>query len=64
MGKPKTNKSAQKRFKITKKKKILYRPVHQNHFNAKDSGDQTRGKRGFNVLSSAFKKNIKGVIKI
>jgi len=39
----KTNKSALKRFKIGKKK-IMHRTVHQNHFNAKDKGEETRSK--------------------
>ncbi len=45
MGKPKTRKSITKRFKITKNKKVLFRPMHQDHFNASDSGNETRKKR-------------------
>jgi len=42
----KTKKALLKRVKITGRKKIMKRPPHQNHFNAKDSGNQTRQKRG------------------
>ncbi len=55
MSKLKTNKSLTKRFKITKNKKVLFRPMHQDHFNAKDSGNETRHKRK--------KKNMRGALK-
>lgn len=42
----KTNKFATKRLKLTKKGKVLFRPARQNHFNAKQSGDEKRQKRG------------------
>lgn len=42
----KTNKSLAKRVKITGNKKLLKRSPHQNHFNAKESGNATRGKHG------------------
>jgi ribosomal protein L35 len=41
----KTNKALLKRIKITGTKKIMRRPVNQGHFNAKDSGNETRNKR-------------------
>jgi len=41
----KTNKSILKRVKITGTKKVLRRKTKQNHFNAKETGSQTRGKR-------------------
>lgn len=41
----KTNKATLKRVKITGNKKILRRRANQGHFNAKDSGDDTRHKR-------------------
>ena len=57
----KTNKSITKRFKVTKNKKVLFRPLNQNHFNAKDSGNETRRKRGWKILrGSVAKKIIKG----
>jgi len=42
----KTKKALLKRIKITGSGKIMKRSPHQNHFNAKDSGDATRQKRG------------------
>ena len=54
----KTNKSLTKRFKITKKKKVLFRPMHQDHCNANDSGNQTRRKRSKKKLKGAIAKKI------
>ena len=54
----KTNKSIAKRFKITKNKKVLFRPMHQDHFNAKDSGNQTRRKRRIKKLKGKIAKKI------
>jgi ribosomal protein L35 len=42
----KTKKALRKRIKITGTGKLLKRKPHQNHFNAKESGNRTRGKRG------------------
>ena len=42
----KTNKSWLKRMKVTKNGKVKVRKKGQNHFNAKESGNVTRGKRG------------------
>ncbi|MEK9157609.1 MAG: 50S ribosomal protein L35 [Patescibacteria group bacterium] len=42
----KTNRSLLKRIKITGTGKIMKRHPGQNHFNAKDSGNGTRGKHG------------------
>lgn len=41
----KTIKSIAKRFKITKRGKVLKRAVGQDHFNARESGNVTRYKR-------------------
>lgn len=54
----KTNKSIAKRFKITKNKKVLFRPLHQDHFNAKDSGHETRRKRKTKNLKGKLRKKI------
>ncbi len=51
---PKTNKSFKKRLKVTKKGKILARKPGQNHFNAKESGIKSLGKKGttsFNITT-------------
>lgn len=54
----KTNKSITKRFKITKNKKVLFRFAHQDHFNAKDTGNQTRRKRKIKTLKGALVRKI------
>ena len=54
----KTNKSLTKRFKVTKKKKVIFRHLNQNHFNAKDTGDDTRKKRKSRQLKGKIKKTI------
>ncbi|MEJ0053874.1 MAG: 50S ribosomal protein L35 [bacterium] len=41
----KTNKSYQKRLRVTRTGKVLARKPGQNHFNAKESGSKTMGKR-------------------
>lgn len=55
----KTKKIALKRLKITGSGKVLRRPVHQDHFNAKESGRKTRRKRGFKKAPLANQKKIK-----
>ncbi len=42
----KTNKSYTKRIRVTRKGKLVARKAGQNHFNAKASGAERRGKRG------------------
>lgn len=54
----KTNKSISKRFKVTRNKKVLFRPMHQDHFNAKDTGNQTRRKRKEKILKGAIRRKI------
>lgn len=41
----KTNKSIAKRFRVTKNGKLLKRREGQDHFNARNTGNQTRRKR-------------------
>ncbi len=41
----KTVKSIAKRFKITRRGKVLRRALGQDHFNARESGNTTRYKR-------------------
>ena len=62
MNKLKTNKSLLKRIKITGSKRILKMPLHQSHFNAKESGNKTREKRKMNEMSSSDMKKIKQVM--
>lgn len=54
----KTKQSIAKRFKITKKKKILHRTCGQDHFNARESGKITRNKRRDRQISKSFRKTI------
>jgi ribosomal protein L35 len=58
----KTNKTIAKRFKITKKGKVIKRACGQDHFNARDPGKKIRLKRKDFPISKSFvgviKKNI------
>jgi len=58
----KTIKMATKRLRMTKKGKVLFRASHQNHFNAKQSGDQGRKKRGARNLAGPMSKVFTGVL--
>ncbi len=62
MTKLKTRKALLKRIKITKRRKILHRPIHQGHFNAKESGNKTRSKRKKHQLASVHRKVIKKIL--
>jgi len=59
MSKQKTHKATAKRFRITKNKKVLQRTCSQDHFNARESGNTTRGKRRGHEISKSFHKTIK-----
>ena len=59
MSKQKTRKSVAKRFKITKKGKILKRKAGQDHFNTRESGKITRKKRRDVEISKVLHKTIK-----
>jgi len=54
----KTKKSISKRFKITKTKKLMRRPQHQDHFKAKESGEKRREKRKLKKLRSSIAKQL------
>lgn len=58
----KTKKALLKRVKITGGKKILKRHPNQGHFNAKDSGNQTRKKRGDKNTPRSLLKSSKALI--
>lgn len=53
----KTNKSVQKRIKVTKTGKIMKRSPHQNHFNAKERRSKQISRKGWKEF--AFGKIIK-----
>lgn len=54
----KSKKSIVKRFKITKNKHLMRRPQHQDHFNAKESGNQKRRKKGLKRLEGNLAKKL------
>lgn len=58
----KTPKAIAKRFKITKRGKILIRKGGQDHFNSRESGNVTRGKRRDVSLSKAHAGNVKKLL--
>lgn len=58
----KTHKSISKRFKITKTGKVLKRHEGQDHFNARNTGNQTRRKRRDKTFSSAHRAALKAGI--
>ena len=55
----KTHNAMSKRFKVTKKGKVLKRAAGQDHFNARESGNTTRGKRRDKQQHPAYAKTIK-----
>lgn len=59
MPKMKTKQAVAKRFKITKKGKVMKRTGGQDHFNARESGRVKRNKRRDAQIAKADQKNIK-----
>ncbi len=62
MPKLKTHKSVAKRFKITKKGKVLKKKAGQGHFNARESGKTTRAKRRMTTMSETVDKQLKSLL--
>lgn len=60
----KTPKAIIKRFKITKRGKILRRPVGQDHYLAKKSGNTRRRKRKWIEISKNEAKKIKRLLSL
>jgi ribosomal protein L35 len=58
MPKLKTHKALIKRIKISKGKKVSRRATGQNHYNSKDTGNETRNKRKDVRLFKADEKNV------
>ena len=59
MPKLKTHKSITKRYKLTKNNKLLRKHAGQDHFNARNTGDQTREKRGYEKVDKTNQDTIK-----
>jgi large subunit ribosomal protein L35 len=62
MPKVKTHQGTAKRFTKTKTGKILHRASGQDHFNSRDTGENTMGKRRDSALHRTHKKNINQLI--
>ena len=60
--KTKTKKSFAKRVKVTKNGKLLVRQGGQDHFNSRDTGSVTNGKRRDMGLSDANRRNLKSLL--
>lgn len=58
----KTRKSLKKRFKITKRGKVLKRAAGQDHFRAKKPGSKIRKRRKWILISKSEAKKIKKLI--
>ncbi|MFC1622401.1 50S ribosomal protein L35 [Patescibacteria group bacterium] len=61
--KPKTIKAISKRFKTTKRGKVIKIKSGQNHLNAKERGKTTRQKRNDINLAKSDAKEIKKLLK-
>ena len=59
MPKLKTRKSVAKKVKISGSGKLKTRATGQNHYNSRNTGNQTRAKRKDNDVYDAVAKNIK-----
>ena len=58
----KTNRSFLKRVKITGRGKMMKRPPNQGHFNARESGDGARQKKGRIVAPKSLLKSAKALL--
>lgn len=60
--KMKTKKSFAKRIKVTKTGKLLKRHGGQDHFNARDTGKQTKKKRRDTSMSESYRHSLKSLL--
>lgn len=58
MGKQVTSKSLAKRVRVTRKGKVMRRPLGVNHFKTRKSTGNNRGKRKSRAISEPDMKNI------
>jgi len=62
MPKIKTHQSIVKRYRVTKKGKLMKKKAGQNHFNARESGNITRAKRRRNTTSKTITKQLRSLM--
>lgn len=62
MAKLKTIKAVAKRFKVTKKKKLMKKTTGQGHFNSREPGKVTRNKRRLGSIAKTNEKSIKNAL--
>lgn len=55
----KTRQAIAKRFRITKNGKVIKRTCGQDHFNARDTGQDKRSKRRDQTIAKVDQKNIR-----
>lgn len=60
--KQKTKKAARKRFKFSAKGKVTHLHAKRAHFNSRDTGSDTRGKRGDHNVSSTDRQRIQELL--
>ncbi len=62
MSAQKTYQAAAKRVRITKNKKAVHRTAGQDHFNSRDSGKVTAGKRRHRIISGSYTRTLKTML--
>ncbi|MCX6743626.1 MAG: 50S ribosomal protein L35 [Candidatus Parcubacteria bacterium] len=62
MPKIKTHQSIAKRYKVTKKGKLMKKKAGQDHFNARESGNITRAKRRTQQADKTISKQLKSLM--
>lgn len=60
--KQKTNRAANKRFNFSSRGKARHLTIHQSHFNAKDTGDETRRKHSDRLVKNADQANLRTLL--
>lgn len=60
--KQKTKQAARKRFHFSSTGKVSHRAVAQAHFNGRDTGSQTRKKRGGKALHSTDSQRVADLV--
>jgi large subunit ribosomal protein L35 len=62
MPKIKTHQSIAKRYRVTKKGKLMKKKAGQDHFNARESSNITRAKRRNTTTSKTITKQLKSLM--